>query len=563
MFKPKARELIWMVALVPFLWAVGFTRTMGSDMWWHLASGRWMRSHGQVVQTDPYSWTFFGKPWVHHEWLGDIFLSLWVDLWSLESLIWWKWGLIIITHLLFFRVTVQLSEGRMFWPAVAVAAAAFTSCPFLDIRPQLYTFLGYGLLLALYWQGGKARWVIPPLLALWVNLHGGFIFGLMTLAVLVAPDFVDKPESRKPSALLFGASVLATGLNPHGFATTVFPFRYALQEKNVYTQITEWLSPLVKAGYEARFFPYLVVAFALVAGFWYLGSWRPIDLRMYSTLVLAVLTLCMALNARRFIPLFAFSSVLVLGPGMSYLTGKWKDKIPFALGPLGVFLLGCLCLAPFPKDSLAFGYMVSEDQYPHDLCDFMEKNKLEGKVFALYNYGGFLHYRSQGRWQVYIDGRADTVFGQQIYRDYQDVQNNKPMAPEIVEASGAEFFLWPFRLKKVPFRLLQSGKWKILYIDSVAILLGRADHDYGELEPPADSPYRLLARSQGVFLEGKVPEAAELARQSLDQKPTYRGFELLCAALLKMKKEQELEQTKKEWSDLYPYNHWFVKFTKP
>ena len=37
------------------------------DVFFHLASGRWMFEHHQIPQTDPFSWSREGAPWVNFE----------------------------------------------------------------------------------------------------------------------------------------------------------------------------------------------------------------------------------------------------------------------------------------------------------------------------------------------------------------------------------------------------------------------------------------------------------------------------------------------------------------
>lgn len=555
------RLLAWLTALFPILWSTGFTRSMGSDLWWHIASGDWMRAHGEVVTKDPFSYTYYEEPWIHHEWLGDIFLSFWSQYLGKETLIYWKWGMILATFYLLFRVAIKLCDGRMFWPAVTVIAAAATATPFLDIRPQLYTFVGYTIVLNLFWAEGKARWAIPPLVALWVNLHGGFIFALMTLGVLLIPEFVDEPEKRRPAVLLFVLTTLATGLNPHGFKTTIFPFHYALQGDNIYKTVVEWLPPLPQGGgLDSLAFPYLMVVFCVVALVWFVGKWRPTDLRLFAALILAVLTLSMALQSRRFVPLFGFSSVLILAPALSLATERWKDKVPFFVAPLLVFILGCFCVAPFPKDTSAFGYMVAEDQYPIDICDFMEANNLEGKVFCYYNYSGYLHLRGKGKWKVYIDGRADTVYPEEHYRDYLEVLNMNVTAPSVIEESKPDFFLWPFRYRKLAEALLSNGRWQILHVDSQAILLAKSSVDYPELKMPPTSPWRLLAEGNRALMGNRLEDATELIRQSLKLKPTFRGYELLMACLkATQSSEAEMKKLRQEWQNRFPHDTWFIK----
>ena len=53
-------------------WSFGFTTMMGSDLWWHLAAGRWILADGDPQLRDPWSFTAQGQPWLNPEWLSDL-----------------------------------------------------------------------------------------------------------------------------------------------------------------------------------------------------------------------------------------------------------------------------------------------------------------------------------------------------------------------------------------------------------------------------------------------------------------------------------------------------------
>src|SRR4029450_12862046 len=44
------------------------TRPSDPDMYWHLASGKWMLDHGQLLRTDVFSSTVNGQPYSVGEW---------------------------------------------------------------------------------------------------------------------------------------------------------------------------------------------------------------------------------------------------------------------------------------------------------------------------------------------------------------------------------------------------------------------------------------------------------------------------------------------------------------
>ena len=46
------------------------------DTNWHVAAGRWILAHHTVPTTDPFSFTFAGKPWIAHEWGSEVLMAL-------------------------------------------------------------------------------------------------------------------------------------------------------------------------------------------------------------------------------------------------------------------------------------------------------------------------------------------------------------------------------------------------------------------------------------------------------------------------------------------------------
>ncbi|MEY3658031.1 MAG: hypothetical protein RL425_792, partial [Pseudomonadota bacterium] len=46
------------------------------DTGWHLAVGEFIWHHRSIPETDPFSYSFRGAPWVAHEWLTDILMYL-------------------------------------------------------------------------------------------------------------------------------------------------------------------------------------------------------------------------------------------------------------------------------------------------------------------------------------------------------------------------------------------------------------------------------------------------------------------------------------------------------
>ena len=70
----REAALLALVAFAVVLWPRGVLND--GDTWWHLSAGDWILAHQAVPHADPFSYTFAGQPWVAHEWLSEVLLSL-------------------------------------------------------------------------------------------------------------------------------------------------------------------------------------------------------------------------------------------------------------------------------------------------------------------------------------------------------------------------------------------------------------------------------------------------------------------------------------------------------
>ena len=54
--------------------ALGSSQTIfnDGDVSWHIATGQWILDHHAIPRTDPFSFTWAGKPWVPIEWLAEV-----------------------------------------------------------------------------------------------------------------------------------------------------------------------------------------------------------------------------------------------------------------------------------------------------------------------------------------------------------------------------------------------------------------------------------------------------------------------------------------------------------
>lgn len=513
--RPRSDRLTaatWYLAAGLTFWSFGFTILQGADLWWHIAGGQWIVEHGAIRAPDPFGYTTAGRYWLNDSWLSDVLLYLWAHAFGLESLAYWKWLVIVAAWLILFRLLVRLTGDRLAsWVAATFGLAV--AAPFLDVRPQLYALLGWALVLDATLGRPQPRPWLPIVFLIWANLHASFVLGLLTLPIVLLPS-VRRREQRWRAVLLAAVCFAVTLINPHGGAALMRPFQHAFDPTSPIHQVAEWLPPFEPGGLRSWLYPYGIGAF-VVATLVVMGNAelrRSPDARV--AVAIGAMALAMSLRSRRFVPLFGMGETFVLALVLARLGVFLRDRIPPLVPALGALALAGFWLAPYPKTASAFHYLTADYEFPVETLNFVNANQLSGNVFAYYRWGGYVQLRTQGRLKVFIDGRAETAYGNDTYTDYLTVLDRKPGWIDVIESSGAEFVLWPrWEARDVVSGLVHTGRWRQLYRDSVSQLLVRTTAALPDpLVASPESAYRQLSLGVTALRQQQL----EAARRHLE-----------------------------------------------
>src|ERR1019366_7575281 len=158
----------------------------------------------------------------------------------------------------------------------------------VSIAPRMLLFgwlcmVGLLLVLDRFRRTGKGLWLLPPLFALWINLHGSWVFGVIVLAMTIASGLVQgewglvvarrwTPGELKKLLLALAASLAALFVNPFGYKLVLYPYTLLLRQKGVMQHIEEW-QPVDFSTVNGKLA--LIVIFALlVAALFSRRPWR-------------------------------------------------------------------------------------------------------------------------------------------------------------------------------------------------------------------------------------------------------------------------------------------------
>ena len=416
----SARRADWapsLAALLFFAFALFAPAILNDgDTFWHIAAGDWILAHRAIPTADPFTFSHAGAPWTAHEWLSEVFFALSYRLGG--------WDGVMILAAAAAAATAHVLVGRLgrdlHGPALAIVATlglcllprSLLARPHLLALPVLAAWAA-GLFAAR--DSGRApSLALLPLMTLWANLHGSFVFGLALLAPLALEALIEAPskagfaERRIEAArdwILFG--LLAAGaalINPRGAEALIFPFK--LMGMNSLAAVSEW-----RPESFARVGPMEIALLALI-GF---ALHRPIRVAPLR-LALLIGLIHLALRHSRHDLVLGLVGPMILarpiaqGLGEAALAPLRPSRAQgAALAALFIALAGIRLAVPLERRDTATAPVSALAAVPASLRG--------APVLNHYDFGGYLIFSGV---RPYVDGRTD-MFGDAFLADYDRI----------------------------------------------------------------------------------------------------------------------------------------------
>lgn len=457
-----------------FFLYVGDTLLQDSDSFWQIKVGQWILDHGAVPTTDFYSFTRTGAPWISTSWLSQVLLAF--------SHAQWDWaGPVILTAMataLTAAIFVYLLDAQIEAPRAVLFAmlALLLSLHHVLARPHILALpvivAWVGLLMAAADRRRAPSWYWLPLMALWANLHGGFVLGLALIGP-ISLEAVEHAEKGQRLRLfmrwvLFGiGAVIASCCTPYGWKTLLGATNI-LSLGELLSLIFEWMP----ANF-ATFTSFEGALLGLIA----FGYYRGLVLSAPRIFLILFLTWS-ALTHVRSIEAFAFLVPLVLAKPLGELvprpqpdstgTDRWPAHYVTALGALMIVAAGWTSTSLYMRHHR---FTFTMTQTPVAAVDLLEQRKVQ-RIFNAYQFGGYLISRDI---PVYVDGRAE-LYGEKFVMDFfKATEGKKPeLLPRLLDEYKIDATLLVADAPG-PQILDQLTGWKRIYADDIAVIHVRDD----------------------------------------------------------------------------------------
>jgi hypothetical protein len=500
---PPIGTMIWLVVLLMLClsyWRLVLINADGDpSLHWRL--GHWMIEHRSIIRADVLSHTRLGKPIITMEWLTEVAFAAAGDALGWNGIV--LMAAVLIATSLWILYRQLLSEGNdILLSSALTLLAAMTSWIHWLARPHVFSFV----ILAFWsWQlrafeqgrlSPRRLFVLfVPLTALWVNLHAGFLTGLMLIGVYfvgavaesLTRDTAQRTIARKRIVvfILLGSSCLLASLaNPNGWKLHAYILDF-LQHPKLVGLVNEFRPPNFHSSSTNGFLVMLaVLVFTLTVA--------RARLRWTEILLIGWMG-SMALRWGRNLPIFAIVVTPILAAHMTIWLHEVRDsgllaryrRICDNVSEInaradGRWLVGSVLvvlLLMIAKPRLVGGQpIVTTDlltnRFPVAAVQFLQKNPaaVHGEMFNDYGWGGYLELALPEH-RVFVDGRND-FFGPELIQDFDTVNRAHPGWEDALRRDKVDWTILP-RAHPLNILLALHKDWSLSYTDEVAAIYSR------------------------------------------------------------------------------------------
>ena len=461
------------------------------DLARHLRHGEWMLQHHALITADPFSYTRGGQPFTAFEYGSQLAYALANRLGGLAAVTVLAALLIAAAYALVTRFMLRRGVDPLL-AGITVAAAIVTGMSHWLARPHLFTLLMLPILLEQLAPLSRWRlWPFPLLFAVWANLHGGFVYGLVLIALFLAAAVWDVLNHRGGSGhrARFHAAALAlaagaTLLTPHGIGLYRHIIAF-LHETYVLNNTSEFASPDFHDP-ATKLFLFLLL----------LVTWSGLVSGRKATAVTALTVpawIYFALVHQRDVTLFGLTALPLLAlhidPAWRSLTQLRSLRVSFENAAAaastipwvtGATVMALLLAVTHGRVGTAqvIGDRFSARRMPIRAVAAARAAGLSGRLFADFSWGGYVLYAWPEQ-RVFIDGGAD-FYGSALMRDYGVIRGLRPGWRALMDR-------WRFDIilvrpeASIASELVHQGSWRYWYCDSTAVVLVPTR---GEVPPP-------------------------------------------------------------------------------
>jgi hypothetical protein len=464
-----------------------------ADTGYHIRAGEYILENHTVPKYDIFSYHTPPLPWTAHEWLSEVIMAALHRISGLTGVVVFFSFLISLTYALLFR-TMRVYKRNIVIDVLIILLALASSQIHWLARPHIFSLflmvVWYHLLDSHQNDRVGRLYLLPLIMLLWVNLHGGYLTGFILSGIYFLGNLIGyfrgKEEERerafrkaKTLGYVIVFCLLASLVNPYGYQILLFPF-HLVTDSTIMDNVKEFLSPNFHKPMPFKYLLLVLVGMFAI-------SRKPLD---FIEVVLVLLFTNMALFSARYIPLFAIVTAPVLSKQAESLLDaaqetRWTSSlkkrgeriatIDAAAKGYGWPVAGVLMVV-FLVVSGSIEFRFNEKRKPVAAVEFLAKEHIDGHMYDNDEFGDYLIYATYPRYKVFFDGRSD-MYGAERLKEYLKIAGFRPGWEKIIEKYDIRWFF--IKSDSLLTRYLyEKPEWKLVYSDNVANIHVKNSEEY-------------------------------------------------------------------------------------
>lgn len=548
MFKKLSNQnvLVFLFLLSVFLLALH--KVADTDVWMHLSFGRLLWELKAFPANEQFVYPSMDMPFSYTSWLFGLVYYLTYLAFNTYGIILLKAITIVAAFYILFSDSLRPHKNYIISIVVLTVIVIMVRHRFVE-RPDtfLMVFLSFSIfsLNAFVYNNKKYIYALPIIHTLWANSHasialmfvpflsfivGGIIQQYLNKKVhssqltahskkegeyITLPPDTMSLKQLKTITVIFALSFVASLVSPYFISQYLFGTQ-VLASPWFEQEITELRAPT----WETNKWPYVITAVItlsfvlnMVASY---RSKQKVDMSIIH-LLLVLPFIVLSFTALRFVFLLGIVAGPVLARNISALFGSLQNrplnkKIMLSIAGILIVVSTTLTLAnvkPFEDPKKIFGFGINYNPIPEGALKYMDRNNITGRVFNLFQWGGYIVWRDFPKRTVFIDPRgylsADLLEKSSIAGSrpsvLDDLHEKYGFEAILIAYPAADPALLQLQLPPEVDLALSHEGWSLVYWDDLSLLYLRKG---GRYDPVIQKDAYVLVKPATGILSTRV-----------------------------------------------------------
>jgi hypothetical protein len=478
---PSITDVIFLCLFLYLSFFAGKGLLNDVDTGYHIRAGEYILKTLSIPRQDIFSFHEPPLSWTAHEWLSEVIMAIVHRSSGLTGIVIFFSLVISLAYSLFFKI-LKANEDIVLSIFFVLLVLSSSQIHWLA-RPHIFSLLlmiiWYHFLDEYQYKNRNYLYALPPIMLLWVNLHGGYLVGFILICIYLFGNIVKSITSHDLEKDIYKRKAKVLGLttvvclffcliNPFGYHILLYPFKL-VSSKYIMDNILEFMSPNFHEPLLFKYFLLLMFAIFAISA---------VKTNLIELLLILMFT-NMSLYSIRYVPLFSIiaapillrqlNSILTRSDGrLAKFLKKRSDNISKIDTSAKGYLwpIAAIIFVVFFTKAGKIDFKFNEMTKPVAAIEFLKKEKVNGNMFDNDEFGDYIIYAAWPEYRVFFDGRGD-MYGVDISKEYGRVASIMPGWNEVLKKYDISWIIFNANSALSLF-LMQRDDWKLIYADKVA-----------------------------------------------------------------------------------------------